>query len=121
MPQQFDVDQRWTTVTVRCWSGVLGPGFNSLGWVLTSGKPMPWSRASISGDAAWFCVGVSTDGVPYLYGRNLDSNDVLLLHRLYSFILYVALLLYVCIGFGVALEDDHSHMGERDDMYSQDV
>ena len=41
--------------------------------------------------AAWFCVGVSTGGVPYLYGPGLDGNDPLLSHWLYSFVMYVVL------------------------------
>ena len=36
------------------------PGFDSLGRVLTSGGPVPCSRAIISSYATWFCVGVST-------------------------------------------------------------
>ena len=64
---------------------------------------MPCSRAIISGYAAWFCVGVSSGGVPCYYGPGLDGNDPLLLHCLYF--------IFVLHGFGVALEDDCSFMG----------
>ena len=55
---------------------------------------MPCSRAIISGYIAWFCVGVSTGGVPYSYGPGLDGNDPLLSLRLYSFILCVVSVLH---------------------------
>ena len=54
---------------------------------------MSCSRAIISGYAAWFCVGVSTGGVPYSYGPGLDGNDPLLSLWLYSFIFCMALVL----------------------------
>ena len=59
-----------------------------------SGEPMPCSGAIISGYAAWFCVGVSTGGVPYHYGPGLDGNDPLLSLRLYSFIFCVVSVLH---------------------------
>ena len=59
-----------------------------------SGELVPCSRAIISGYAAWFCVGVSTGGVPYSYGLGLDGNDPLLSLRLYSFILCVVSVLH---------------------------
>ena len=67
----------------------MGPRFDSLGWVLTSGEPELCSRALILAYATWFHVGVSTEGVPYYYGPGLDGNDPLLLLWLYSFILCV--------------------------------
>ena len=70
------------------------PGVDSSGRVLMSGKPVPCSRAIISGYAAWFCVGVSTGGVPCSYGPGLDGNDPLLLLRLYSFIFCMVLVLH---------------------------
>ena len=60
-----------------------------------SGEPVPCSRAIISGYAAWFCVGVSTSGVPYSYGPGLDGNDPLLSLRLYFFCLCVVLVLHL--------------------------
>ena len=42
----------------------------------------------------WFCVGVSTGGVPCSYGPGLDGNDPLLSLRLYAFILCVVLVLH---------------------------
>ena len=57
---------------------------------------MPCSRPIISDYAAWFCVGVSTGGVPCHYGPGLDGNDLLLSLWLYSFNLY--LILVVCSG-----------------------
>ena len=41
-------------------------------------------------------MGVSTGGVPCTYGLGLDGNDLLLLLRLYSFLLCVVLVL--CLG-----------------------
>ena len=70
------------------------PGFDSPGRVLTSGEPVPCSRAIISGYTAWFCVGVSTGGVPCSHGPGLDGNDPLLSLRLYSFILCVVSVLH---------------------------
>ena len=67
---------------MRCRSGVQVPGFDFPGQVLTRGEPVPCSRAIISGYMAWFCVGVSTGGVPCSYGLGLDDNDPLLLLRL---------------------------------------
>ena len=55
---------------------------------------MPCSRVIISGYAAWFCVGVSTGGVPCSYGPGLDGNDPLLSLRLYSFVLCVVSVLH---------------------------
>ena len=55
---------------------------------------MPCSRAIISSYAAWFCVGVSTGGVPYSYGPGLDGNKPLLSLRLYSFIFCVVSVLH---------------------------
>ena len=55
---------------------------------------MPCSRAIISGYIAWFCVGVSTGGVPCSYGPGLVGNDPLLSLRLYAFILCVVLVLH---------------------------
>ena len=57
--------------------------------VLTSGEPVLCSQGIILGYAAWFCVGVSTGGVPCHYGPGLDGNDPLLSLRLYSFIFCV--------------------------------
>ena len=71
---------------MRCRSGVIGPGFDSLGRVLMTSKLVPCSRAIISDYVAWLCAGVSTDGVPCHYEPDLDGNDPLLLLRLYSFI-----------------------------------
>ena len=60
------------------------PGFDYPGRVLTSGEPVLCNGAIILGYAAWFCVGVSTGGVPCSYGPGLDGNDPLVLLRLYS-------------------------------------
>ena len=72
----------------------MGPRVDSPRRVLTSGEPVPCSRAIISGYAAWFCVGVSTGEVPCHYGPGLDDNDPLLSLRLYSFILCVVSVLH---------------------------
>ena len=62
----------------------MGPRVRLPGRVLTSGEPVPYSRAIISGYIAWFGVGVSTGGVPCSYGPGLDGNEPLLSLRLYA-------------------------------------
>ena len=67
-----------------------------------SGELVP-SQSSNSSQAIplWFCVGVSTSGVPYFYGPDLDDNDLLMSSRCLYFI-------FVRCGFGVVLGDNRS-------------
>ena len=70
------------------------PRFDSLGRILTSGEPVPCSRAIISSYAAWFCVGVSIGRMPCYYKPGLDGNDPLLSLWLYSFCFCMVLVLH---------------------------
>ena len=54
-------------------------GFDSPGWVLMSGGTMPCRQAFFLVYTIWYCVGVSADRLPYIYGLSLDGNDPLLL------------------------------------------